>query len=230
MKTTLSFALLNLCMLLYINTLAQSTKALSIDSVTKKVTITEIVKVDSSINSDELYRIIKEWFASDVGKFQRSSSEKASALTDGLIGSTKKDLATLDLSFKNDNPLKMDDPKDRKLIGRVICKYFGTSMGCIRLIYATFDIKVQIKENRYKCDFSNFNYSHFNHYTSKKMPIFIAVDSGPCKSSGAIEELMDCQYCSDGLEKFYAYIHNEVKSLTSDLKAFIESNKSESNW
>jgi len=51
-----------LSILLSFNTVAQKPN-LPIDSITKKITYTQVVYVDSSLNSQELFSIGKEWFA-----------------------------------------------------------------------------------------------------------------------------------------------------------------------
>ncbi|MCX6252780.1 MAG: hypothetical protein NTX61_18750 [Bacteroidetes bacterium] len=201
-----------------------------IDLVSKKVIYTGVVQVDSSLNANTLYNILKEWFASDVSKFYRSSSEKGSGTNDAIWGTKKANMATVDLSFKNDQPLKLDDPANKKLLGRVVCKYFGTSMGCVRLLYLTFDIKIQAKDGKYKYDISNFDYTHYNHYSASKIGFNVFSDKGPCKSTGPIEELLQCENCTGGLEKFYNYIDTEVNKLILDVKEFVNKNKVNTSW
>jgi|GEM_PF-3139840 hypothetical protein len=209
---------------------AQEKPILPFDTVSKKVIYSGIVKVDSSINANTLYNIIKEWFASDVSKFYRTSSEKGSASNDAIWGTPKANMATIDLSFKNDQPLKLDDPGNKKLIGRVVCKYFGSSYGCVRLIYLTFDFKIQVKDGRYKYDVTNFDYTHYNHYTATKIGFNVMSDKGPCKSTGPIEGLLQCDKCTSGLEKFYSFIDTEVKKLIFDVKGFVDKNKTSTTW
>ena len=227
-KATSFFLLLAVISILKIE--AQNSIILPYDSISKKTIYSKIIVLDSSYNSTIIYNTLKEWFSTDISKFYRTSSEKGSAANDGFWGTKKANMATVDLSFKNDQPLKLDDPANKKLIGRIVCKYFGSSYGCVRLIYLTFDIKVQVKDGKYKYEMTNFAYTHYNPYQANKIGFNVMNDKGPCKSTGPIEELLQCDNCKDGLEKFYRYIDNEVKSLISDMQDYIKKNKANTTW
>jgi hypothetical protein len=213
------------------NLMAQSNSILPFDTVSQKVIYSDIVNLDSTYQATTIYNIIKEWFSSDISKFSISGSEKGSATTDALWGTNKQSMATIDLSYKNEQPLKLDDPNNKKLIGRVVCKYFGSSYGCVRVVYLTFDIKTLIKDGKYKYEIANFTYSHYNPYNNAyKMTFGTFSDKGPCKSSGPIEELIGCTNCPEGLGKFFSFIDQQVKQLIADLNEFIIKSSIKENW
>jgi hypothetical protein len=200
------------------------------DTILHKVIYTDVVNMDSSHTADVLYNSCKEWFSSNITKFNRSSSEKNSSLNDDLFGTQKKDMATIDLSYKNNQPLKMDDPSQKKLIGTCVLKYFGSSMGCVRVVYLTFDIIILIKDRKYKYEITNFEYSHYNPYKAAKIGFNLTNDKGPCKSTGPIEDLLNCKNCTDRLNEFYSYIDKEIKFMINNLNEFTKSSRTNTTW
>lgn len=215
---------------LFSSAMGQDHIILPFDSATGKIVYTNIVKVDSTINSRDIYNAFKEWISSDISTFYIISSEKSSNTTDAIFGARKSNMSTVDLQFKNANPLKMSDPETNKLIGQAVIKYFGSSLGCVRLIYLTFDIKIQIKDGKYKYDITNFDYTHYNPYNGYKITFNTLSDKGNCKSSGDIEDLIHCDNCSDGLSGFYSFIDKSVNMIISTMNEYILNYKPSGEW
>lgn len=209
---------------------SQTTRILPYDTASKKVVYSGIVSVDTSMKAKNIYDAFKEWFSTDISNFFITSSEKSSGSNDAFWGTKKANMATVDLSFKNDQPLKMSDPDSKKLVGRGVIKYFGTSYGCVRLIYLTFDIKVQCKDGKYKFDVTNFDYAHYNHYNASRIGFNTMSDKGSCKSTGNIEDLLLCDNCPEGLEKFYTFIDNSVKSILNSMNDYVLKSKPNGDW
>jgi hypothetical protein len=208
----------------------QTIKVFPIDTASKKVVYTGIVTLDTTMKAKHIFDALKEWFSTDISNFYITSSEKSSGTNDAIWGTKKANMATVDLSYKNDQPLKMSDPDTKKLVGRAVIKYFGTSYGCVRLLYLTFDIKVQCKDGKYKYDVTNFDYTHYNHYNASKIGFNTLTDKGVCKSTGNIEDLLLCDNCSDGLEKFYIFIDNSVKNILKSMNEYALTAKPASDW
>lgn len=217
-------------LLMVITATGQTTKIFPIDAASKMVVYTEIITVDTAMKAKHIYDALKEWFSMDISNFYISSSEKASGTNDAIWGTKKANMSTVDLAYRNDQPLKMSDPDTKKLVGRVVIKYFGTSYGCVRLIYLTFDIKVQCKDGKYKYDVTNFDYTHYNHYNASKIGFNTLSDKGPCKSIGNIEDLLLCDNCTDGLEKFFGFVDKSVKNTLNSMNEYVLKLKPTSNW
>lgn len=210
--------------------MGQDHSILPFDSATGKIVYTNIVKVDSTINSSDIYNAFKEWFSSDISTFYITSSEKSTNTTDAILGGKKYNMSTFDLQYKNVTPLKMSDPETKKLIGQAVIKYFGSSLGCTRLIYLTFDIKVQSKDGKYKYEITNFSYTHYNPYSGQKMTFGTLSDNGNCKSSGDIEDLIQCNNCSNSLIDFYSFIDKSVNKIISTMNFYILNYKPSGEW
>jgi len=202
--------------------------SLPIDSLTNKVSFYGVEAVDKS--ADEIYNVVKEWFNTNATKFSKSTSLKSSETNDVIWGTSKKNMSDIDLKFKIDDNLSMDDNANKKSIGKATLKYFGSSYGCVRTIYVTYDIKVSCKDKRFKYEITNFNVEHYNPYTAKKMAFMQTKDDGPCRSTGSIENLLNCKSCTKGLNDFFQVIQREIDLLKTDLITCTKKPISGSSW
>lgn len=222
MKINLS-ALLVILLLGSITTYGQS--KLPIDTATNKVVFREVIELDSTYKAEQIYSIVKEWFSTNSKNFNRSNSDKNFNTGDFLLGSERKNSGQLDQLYKNDQPLKLQDPTDKKLIGKSILKYTGTSFGCVRVLYLEYDIKVFIKDYKLKVDITNINYAHYNQMTMKQQQFNSWADNGPCNSKNTIENLLTCDKCGKEFDKFYSYLTTDMTKILTDLKTFLKDNK-----
>lgn len=200
---------------------------LPIDTVTKKVVFKEIVELDTALKADAIYSMVKEWFSTNSATFNRSNSDK----NFNFGGSTKGNSAQVDQIYKNDQPLKLQDADAKKIIGKVVTKYTGGNMGCIRVLYVESDIKVAVKDAKAKIEITNINYTHYNQTNFKQSQIYGFNDNGPCNSKNTIENLLSCERCKGEFEKFYNFLKTDSEKIIGDLKTFFKDNQNkEDKW
>lgn len=161
--------------------------------------------------------------------FNRSNSEKNSQGSNVWLGTPKKNSAQVDALYKNDSPLKLADKESLKIIAKIVNKYTGGTMGCIRVIYFEYDLIIKIKEGRYKYEITNFTYTHYNQATGKQSQIYGLKDDGPCKSKGDLNELISCDHCNGEFEKLYKYLTSDISKFLDDMKSNIDK-KANDNW
>ncbi len=199
---------------------------LPIDTSTKKVVFKEIIELDTALKADAIYSLVKEWFSTNSKTFNRSNSEK----NFDLIGGTGNS-AQVDQLYKNDQPLKLEDADAKKIIGKVVMKYTGGKMGCIRVLYIESDIKVAVKDAKTKIEITNINYTHYNQTNFKQSQFYGLKDNGPCNSKNTIENLLNCERCKGEFEKFYDFLKTDSAKIIEDLKTFLRDNKKkEDKW
>lgn len=199
--------------------------------VDEKVTYTDVVAVDS-VSASDLYSAAIEFFSSDKKNFRRSNSERNNQGANLWLGVPKKRAETVDALFQNENPVSHKDAEAKKIIVNVTNKYTGTSMGCIRIMYLSYDIIVKFKDNRYKYEVTNFNYTHYNQATMKQSQLYGMSDKGLCNSKNTIEELLNCNKCKKALGKLYDYINADTAELIELMnKSIIEgTSESDNDW
>ncbi len=203
---------------------------LPIDTTTNQVTFRQIIVLDSTYKAEKIYTIVTEWFSSNTKTFNRSNSEKNYQTGDILLGIQRGNSTELDQLFKIDQPLKFQSPNEKKLTGQGLLKYTGGSMGCIRVMYIEFDIKVSIKDYRLRLDLTNLHYTHFNQMSMQQSQIY-GTEKGPCNSKNTIENLLNCERCLGEFEKFYTYLTSDMKNISDDLTKFLLNNKvEEDKW
>src|SRR4051812_13096781 len=79
-----------------------------IDQSTNLVTYTEVVNLDSSYTSENIYSITKEWITTNNLSFNRFNDEKHGngAI---LLGVYQSKSDKVELIYKNESPLKLDE-------------------------------------------------------------------------------------------------------------------------
>lgn len=211
--------------LIAVATMTFGQSKLPLDTISKKVVFWQVIELDTTYKADQIFSIVKEWFSTNTKNFNHSNSDKNFSTGDALIGIQRGNSAPIDQLYKNDQPLKLQDPVDKKLIGKGVLKYTGTSMGCIRVVYIEYDIKVFVKDYKLKVEITNLNYTHYNQMSMKQSQIYGWSDDGPCSSKNTIENLLTCERCSGEFEKFYSYITTDMDKITTDLKKYLIDNK-----
>lgn len=197
-----------------------------------KVVFTEVVSlVDSSYNSSVLYSTFKEYFSTASDIFNRKNQDGSSGSTALLYGNLAAEPGS-DFYFKNDNPLKFTDSDEKKVIGKVVYKYIGTTFGCIRLVYFNYDVILEAKDGRYKITITNFNYASYNPANNQPMGFNTLSKNGPCVSRNNLEGLLNCTNCNDGMSKMFAVLISDVQIFFSETKRFISGHppSSKSDW
>lgn len=192
-----------------------------------KVLYRQVIELDTSYKAKGLFSATKTWFSTNPKNFWRSNSEKQS--TSLLLGTDDKDMAAVNLSYKNETPLKLADADEKHCIGHSIIRYTGGKLGCIRIVFVEYDIDVITKDGKAKIEASNFNYTHFNQATGKQFQIYGLSDKGNCKSKGPLEDLLTCDHCEKEQSKFYAYVDENVKAQLADFEVSIKK-KQQKDW
>ena len=202
---------------------------LPIDSTTQKVTFKVVIDLDTSLKSTTLYAIVKEWVSTNSATFNRSNSEKNFTAGGVLLGTKKGKSTDVDQLYKNDQPLKFQDADTKKVVGKLVTKYTGGTMGCIRVIYLESDVKIAVKDSKVKIEITNINYTHYNQVSFQQSQLYGLSDKGPCSSKNTIESLLECERCKGEFEKFYSFLNKDCLKLIEDFKSFIQSQKKEND-
>lgn len=194
--------------------------------VDEKINFTEVVKLDPSNAAEDIYNSFKRWIASNTNNFSRTIESKSSQSREKWLG-TRALSAEDEKLFKNDNPLKLDSKSE--LIVRVVSRYEGSSMACIRYLVIDYNIGILIKDGKYKYEITDFNYANYDLKTKKLKPIR-ALDEN-CKSSkGALESLLKCEKCSKGINKFSVSFIEDVNLLIGKIEAIKVSKTKKDDW
>lgn len=208
-----------LCLLAYVSSYAQT-----LPVADDKVIFSQVVQLDTALKSNVILAAAKEWFSTEVKLFNRSNSDKNFKRGDVLAGTERGNSTQLDQLHKVTQPLRLFEPADNKVIGGGVLKYSGSSMGCLRIMYLSYGVRIIAKDGRYKIEVSNFNYDHYNQMSMKSSQLYGMKDEGPCSSKNEIEELLKCEKCNKDLPKFYTYLNEDMTALMGSFKTFVEAN------
>lgn len=190
-----------------------------------KIAYSDIIVVDSAKSDEALYKAAKEFFSTNLPNFQRSNSEKNFQGANLWLGSPKKNAEQVDVLYRNDTPVTLADKEDKKIIARVVNKYTGGTMGCLRVLYFEYDVILKFKYGRYKYEVTNFIYTHYNQATMKQSQIYGMNDSGDCNSKNTLDNLLKCERCKNEFRKMCEYLDSDTRTFLEGMNTFIKENK-----
>ncbi|MDB4533891.1 hypothetical protein N9242_03395, partial [Vicingaceae bacterium] len=195
-----------------------------------EVCFTEVIKINNDLSENEIYENFIEWISTKSSNFNRSNSERNSQGAEVWLGSTKSNFQHVDALFINNIPLKLSDKESKKIVAKIVNKYTGATMGCIRVVYLEYDLIVKIREGRYKYEIGNFVYTHYNQATTKQSQMYGFADEGNCKSKGSLDDLLLCARCKREFEKFYSYLNTDVADFIVEMKKKIDVKSDDEDW
>ncbi len=198
-------------------------QTLKFDSESSSYLLSEVVAVDGK-TEEQIFNAVKEWASSDVSNFNRRNAEKMDILV------AKKNTEVIDAGYKIDNPLKLADKEGGKLIIAVSSKYNGTQIGTIRTMYVNYDLKVIVKDGKFKFEAANFSYNHINNATGKLMPLSGFKDGGDCGSKGTFETLKNCDVAEKAFNKMIEWYNEDITLIKDSLTKKIKSSKNEKDF
>lgn len=194
------------------------------------INFSEVIYTQHELSASQIYENFNEWVLTNSAEFRRSNSEKNFQGTEVWLTSTRKNFALVDALFQNDDPLKLSDKESLKLIARIINKYTGSEMGCLRIIYLEYNLIIHIKDSKYKYEITDFTYTHYNQATAKQSQIYGMKDEGPCKSKGNLKELQECERCQGEFRKLDAYLKNDINQFLIEMKKEIDIKAEDDDW
>lgn len=201
------------------------------DSITKLVSFKTYIELDTSVTELQLFDLAEEWLTSNVKEFNRSNSDKNANTSDILLGNNRGNSISIDQLYKNDTPLKYKDGDKKKLVGKGVLKYTGGSMGCIRIIYFEYAIKIAIRMNKIRIEITDFNYTHYNQMSMRQNQMYGWNDEGDCNSKNSIENLLRCGRCKNEFEKLYDHLNTDMDKMINGFKTFLINNQhNEDKW
>ena len=146
-------------------------------------------------------------------------------------GATTRSMATIEANSRNRTTFVSETPP--KTIRVNLYQYFqGKGAGAVRTLYIDSDLKIDIKNSKYRYTLSNFNWTHWNHFSGVQMPIKFSKD---CGVRGTLYQLHSlCTKATKSRKKAFILIHEDVNTFIEELKEFITSElnqpSSDDNW
>ncbi|MCX2679117.1 hypothetical protein OOZ15_04115 [Galbibacter sp. EGI 63066] len=120
---------------------------------------------------------------------------------------------------------------ESEVIASAMYKYEGTQMGCIRVMFINYDISLKFKEDRYKIELSNYNYSHYNNKTSDAVQVYGMKDVGPCRSKNSIEDFINnCKRCKRQKRDLVEYLTKDAKETIKTIASEMDERLNEDDW
>lgn len=213
--------------ILQINYKSLGSSGLPIDDKTNLVTFTKIVEV-AGLSANQLYTLAKEWMSNEQ-LFNIDAGTKGMGAMEAFVGTSRANFSVIDNLYRVKDVVTYQDDESKKLTGGFSIRYFGGSLGCVRVVYITGDIKLQFKDGKYKIEATNMSYAHYNQTTGRETPFNIMSDKGDCASKNLIENMLICQQCKNEKEKLYKFISAEIDRLFTNWEKFLENKRNENN-
>ncbi len=195
------------------------------------VAFVSIIELDSSYKVSDIHSLAKEFIQTKGASFNRANSENNYSPKEAIWGVGKARTDNVDALFRNDSPLKIDEPN--RLSAKAIFKYSGRDalQAAIRLMYIEFIVNMYIKDGKYKLEMTNFSYTHYNNRLMQQSQIGTWKDEGPCSSKGTFDTLLGCDKVKKDFDVFYPAIIAEMDKFKQEIVTFIaKKNKSKADF
>ncbi len=210
-----------------INYKSSQSSMLPVDEKTRLVTFKNIVEV-KGLTAGELYNLAKEWMSNEQ-LFNVDAGTKGMGAMEAFVGTSRGNFAVIDNTYRIKDVITLEDKELKKLIGGFSMRYFGSSLGCVRVVYVNGDIKLYFKDGRYKIEATNMSYAHYNQTSGRAAPFMTINDKGDCASKNPIESMLICTKCKREKIKLYTFLTEEITGLIENLEKFINLKKDESD-
>ena len=187
-----------------------------------KLTYEKVIQFDSSISVDVIYSKTKELFLTQSSVINRYHSKANS--------NQKRDASKYEDLRRLMEPIKFTDDVNHIVVGSGSLQYYGTSMGCIRIVNLQFNVRVAIKTGRMKIEISDLTYTHNNQVSNAPMSFMTMKDAGPCKSQGTIEDLIKCDKCKNELGQYFTFLNSDMPELINEFEKQLSGSLKKQDW
>ena len=99
----------------------------------------------------------------------------------------------------------------------------GKGAGALRTLYIDSDLRVDIKNGRYRYTLTNFNWTHYNHFTGEQAPIW-GNRNVNCNDRGSLYQLHTlCNKGTKSRKKAMTLIHQDISTFLKELETHVTS-------
>lgn len=239
----MKYMLLSLALLLFIPAMAQyeddntyskrskSTISLPIDENTGVVTFSKVITSEGN-TADDLFKRAQDFAKTNKSKFIFSNGQRNAGWE--MAAGTRKANDKYDIQHAESDVGLVDiNYEERTVYARCAWRHEGSMMACPRLLMVKADVFFQSKDGKTRVLITNLSYNHYNISTGRPEAIYAEglKDAGPCKSSGPVDELLQCKRCKGGMNKFLSFLQETSDSFFTSYETYLSKPSiSNSDW
>jgi hypothetical protein len=183
-----------------------------------------VVEIDGRTKED-LFEAFIDFGTTDKSRLCRGSDMKSytgMTVMTGQVGQRNN----VNNDAGEDCEIKYSDKESATVTMSVFNKYWGSNIGCLRMVVMEYILKLEAKDNKYRCTISGFNYTHYNMATGKEENIW----GQKCMSKGSINELFMCTKCEEKLNGYGHYLSKDIGAMINEIKKHVEEESITEDW
>jgi hypothetical protein len=182
-----------------------------------KVTYQGIVELDPDFTDQQIFNTVKTYLY--PGNLHRKFSLGDSTGMEMFSGGISGLMGTIEASAKNRTTFISEDAP--RTIRVNFFQYFqGKGAGAIRTLHIDANLKIDIKNGKYRYTLSNFKWNHWNHFSGAPMSIWSTKKD--CKDRGTLYQLQNlCNKATKNREKALQEIDRDIKNFIKELEEYI---------
>jgi hypothetical protein len=135
-------------------------------------------------------------------------------------------------TFKQTNKVISND-ESSAFNTEILITHVTDNLGTPQIIITKIDLKIDIKEGRYRYTLNNFDYEHYirnNPYSSGQIPFHTHKHIG-CRQSGSLINILECPKRKKQIKKSFNLIRDEIKKVVKALEEPVySSSKDKEDW
>tara|TARA_B100001093_G_C26607896_1_gene918834 strand:+ start:86 stop:745 length:660 start_codon:yes stop_codon:yes gene_type:complete len=181
-----------------------------------KVIYKGVVELDPSLTQKQIYDSVRSFLSSSNlhRKFGLGDSTGMDFFVtkSGLMGTIESNLKNRSTFISEDNP---------KTIKVNFFQYFeGKGAGGIRTLHIDANLKVDVKDGKYRYKLSNFTWNHWNHHKGVQMSIWSTKKD--CKDRGTLYQLQNlCNRATKKRKEALTALDKDINIFFAELKAAV---------
>lgn len=184
-----------------------------------KIIYQKVVEVDTKYTDSDIFNAVKTFLSSNnLHRKTDAGYSTGMALLGGVQISPA--MGMIEANNRNRETFVSEDPP-KNIRVNYYQAYQGRGAGALRTLYIDSDLKIDTKNGRYRYTLTNFNWTHYNHFTGEQAPIW-GNRSENCNDRGSLYQLHTlCKKGTRSRKAAMELIHQDVSTFLKDLEGHV---------
>ena len=192
----------------------------------------EVVNLNGSYSDEDVFEAVKS-FLSENNLHRKTDAGYSTGMA--LVGGVtiSPTMSIVEANNRNRKTLVSENPP-KSIRVNYYQSFQGKGAGALRTLYIDSDLKIDIKDSKYRYTLNDFKWIHYNHFTGEQMPIW-GNRNPDCNDRGTLYQLHSlCKKGTKSRKKAMELINEDILLFLSELEDHVnnelEYQSSDDDW